>query len=246
MEQATMNEAELTLLSLLSESPRYGHELQTLIEERGLREWITIGFSSIFYLLNKLEKHRLIAAEIRTDSSGMPRKRYALTEAGSGVLQTAVSDLLRQPHALGSGFELGLANLHILKPAQVYRVLKHHRSDLHHRYTTIEQSYQRAADASGGTVTQTDPISALYTHSLAVMGAELTWLDNFLREWVQRHPGSDKTADKLADKSGAVPADTATAEAAASAHSAATVSIRRTTPHAAKRLQKIRRPKDPS
>ena len=224
-----MNEAELTLLSLLSESPRYGHELQALIEERGLREWITIGFSSIFYLLNKLEKHGLIVGETYSDASGMPRKRYTLTEAGSGVLQTAVADLLRQPHALGSGFELGLANLHILKPAQVFRVLTHHRSDLRQRYATIEQSYQRHQREAG---TAIDPISALYTHSLTVMGAELTWLDNFLQEWVQRYPGADRSAEKPA-----------TAETK-NAHTAATVSIRRTSPDVAKRLQRIRRPTD--
>jgi DNA-binding PadR family transcriptional regulator len=229
MDQSTMNEAELTLLSLLAEAPRYGHELQTLIDDRGLREWVTIGFSSIFYLLNKLEKHGLIVGEARADQSGMPRKHYALTEAGRGVLQTAVADLLRQPHALGSGFELGLANLNVLKPVQVYRVLNHHRSDLRQRLSAIEQSYQRYQKEETEHV---DPVDALYTHSLAIMQAELNWLNEFLADWLRRYPGVDKAANEndLAPKN---------------PHTAVTVSTRRTTPDAAKLIQKLRRPSKP-
>lgn len=226
MEQTTMNEAELTLLSLLAEAPRYGHELQTLIDERGLREWVTIGFSSIFYLLNKLEKHGLIFSAARADPTGMPRKHYALTEAGRGVLQTAVADLLRQPHALGTGFELGLANLNVLKPVQVYRVLKHHRSDLRQRLDAVELSYQRHQREENA---QVDHIHALYTHSLAVMRAEITWLDTFLADWLGRYPGIDKTAsdNDLSPKN---------------VHTAVTLSTRRTTPDAAKLIQKLKRP----
>lgn len=229
MEQSTMNEAELTLLSLLAEAPRYGHELQTLIDDRGLREWVMIGFSSIFYLLNKLEKHGLIIGEARADQTGMPRKHYALTEAGRGVLQTAIADLLRQPHSLGSGFELGLANLNVLKPAQVYRVLNHHRSDLRQRLSAVEQSYQRYEREDSNSV---DPVDALYTHSLAVMNAELTWLDDFLRDWLARYPGVDKSTSE-------------NEIAAPNPHSAVTVSARRTTPDAAKLIQKLRRPSKP-
>jgi DNA-binding PadR family transcriptional regulator len=229
MEQSTMNEAELTLLSLLAEAPRYGHELQTLIDDRGLREWVMIGFSSIFYLLNKLEKNGLIASEARSDQTGMPRKHYSLTEAGRGVLQTAVADLLRQPHALGSGFELGLANLNVLKPVQVYRVLNHHRSDLRQRLSAIEKSYQRYHDEANDGV---DPVDALYTHSLAIMQAELTWLETFLTDWLQRYPDVDKAA-------------TESDSAAKNSHSAVTISARRTTPDAAKLIQKLRRPSKP-
>ena len=43
-----MTDAELTILSLVAEGPRYGYEIQQLIDQRGLREWLTIGFSSIY------------------------------------------------------------------------------------------------------------------------------------------------------------------------------------------------------
>ena len=42
-----MTDAELTILSLVAEGAQYGHQIQQIIDERGLREWITVGFSSV-------------------------------------------------------------------------------------------------------------------------------------------------------------------------------------------------------
>ncbi|HEX2622423.1 MAG TPA: PadR family transcriptional regulator [Phototrophicaceae bacterium] len=226
MEQTTMSEAELTILSLLSESARYGHELQKVIEERGLREWVAIGFSSIFYLLNKLEHQHMIAGELQPDPSGVARKRYSLTDAGRGVLQTAVADLLRQPHAFGSGFELGLANLGVLKPPQIYLMLTHHRADLKQRLETVERSWERHQREE----TPADYIRALYTHSISVMKAELEWMTGFIEDWVKRYPGVEK------------PATQPTRPAEGDTHRAQTALARRPTPDPAKLIQKLKRP----
>lgn len=190
-----MTEAELTILSLLAETPRYGHDIQRVIDERGLREWLTIGFSSIQYILNKLEKQDMIAAELRANGQGPARKIYRLTEAGRGVLQTAVADLLREPHALGSGFELGLALLHVLKPAQVYRVLSAHRTDLSLQVDAVRRSFAQHKDTGA----HAHHIRALYTHSIAVMKAELQWLADFLADWRERYPAATTNRHSAAD-----------------------------------------------
>ena len=50
-----MTNPELAILSLIAEKPRHGYDIEQVIEARGMREWTEIGFSSIYYLLNKLE-----------------------------------------------------------------------------------------------------------------------------------------------------------------------------------------------
>ena len=42
----------------------YRPEIEHVIEERGMRDWTEIGFSSIYYLLKKLEKEGLIAGRL--------------------------------------------------------------------------------------------------------------------------------------------------------------------------------------
>lgn len=227
-----MTDAELAILSLVAEGPRFGYEIQQTIDERGLREWLTIGFSSIYYILNKLEKQALLTSELRSDGRSPARKVYQLTEAGQGVLQTAVADLLRQPRALGTGFELGLANLHVLKPHQAYKVLSHHRTDLLQRLDAVEKSWER--HQKGDPSHTPDDIRALYTHSITLMRAELDWLTHFIQDWRTRYPGVEDRPDT----------QPRTAEVAP--HAAATQMHRRTTPEPVKMLQKLRRPGKPS
>ncbi|MAC39111.1 MAG: PadR family transcriptional regulator, partial [Oceanicaulis sp.] len=57
-----LTDAELLLLGLVSEMPRHGYELEQVIETRGMREWTQVGFSSIYFVLGKLEKAGLVAA----------------------------------------------------------------------------------------------------------------------------------------------------------------------------------------
>ncbi len=225
-----MTDAELTLLSLVSEGARYGHEIQQMIDVRGLREWLTIGFSSIYYILNKLERQNLIKSEIRVGGAIPAQRVYHITDAGQGVLQTAISDLLRQPRPLGSGFELGLANLHVLKPRQAHKVLTHHRTDLEKRLESVRTSWTKHLKDEGDD--DFTHINALYTHSIALMEAELAWMQTFITNWKKKHPGVDD------------PRSTDTQEATKTEpHEAKTRLHRHTTPDRAKMIQRLRRPK---
>lgn len=225
-----MTEAELTILSLVAEGARYGHEIQQIIDERGLREWLTVGFSSIYYILNKLEEQQLVSSELRSQGRNPARKVYTITDAGHGVLQTAISDLLRQPRAIGSGFELGLANLYALKPRQVYKVLSDHKTDLTQRLALIETSWQRYQQEDDRTP---DHIWALYTHSIALMRAELQWMTTFLTDWAKRYPAVERPT-------------TEATQTPANPHSQETQLHRRVPPDdPAKMIQRLKRPRKP-
>ena len=63
MKTKSLTDAELLVLGLVAEMPRHGYELEQVIEERGMREWTQIGFSSIYFVLGKLKKMRLVTAK---------------------------------------------------------------------------------------------------------------------------------------------------------------------------------------
>lgn len=180
-----MTNAELTILGLVAEGPRYGYEIQQIIDERELRDWLAIGSSSIYYILTKLESQHMLVGELHETGSGPARKVYRITEAGRGVLQTAVADLLSKPPVLGVGFELGLANLDVLGPAQVYHALLQRESELEDRIEAAQQTWQRHQKSEDH---PEDCTRALYTHALTVMQAEQDWLRDFLRDWQARYP----------------------------------------------------------
>ena len=111
-----MTNAELAILSLVAEHPRHGYEIEQIIQQRGMREWTEIGFSSIYYLLAKLDGAGLIVSRLEEGARGPARKVYEATPAGRQALRGGTLELLAVPHR-SSSLELGLANLPLLDPA---------------------------------------------------------------------------------------------------------------------------------
>lgn len=184
---SVLNEIELTILTLTAEGPRYGSEIEQLITDRGLRQWLTVGSSSVYYVLDRLEQQALIASQL----DGSAKRVYQLTDAGRGVLQTALANLLAQPRPAAGGVELALANLNALKPAQVYQVMQQRQTALRQQLQIAEQRRDAHKQEAEGA----DEMGALYSYSLTLMRAELQWLDEFLQDWRCRYPAAASKSD---------------------------------------------------
>lgn len=173
-----MTDAELAILSLLSEKPSYDHDLNREIEARGLRRWTAIGTSSMYYVLDKLEKQGLI----RRVPEETTHRKFQISPAGIGVLQTSVADLLGTPRAYDKGFELGVANLHILKSSQVQSALLSRQQDLITQVNKLRDSLQTSE------VSESFQAKALFSHRIAMIEAELKWLEVFIHDWEEQAP----------------------------------------------------------
>jgi DNA-binding PadR family transcriptional regulator len=79
--------AEIVVLGLLTESPRYGYEIDTEIKNRGLNHWGKLAISSIYYLLNKLESQGYVTFEYQKEGKYPTRKVYSITPAGREMLE---------------------------------------------------------------------------------------------------------------------------------------------------------------
>ncbi len=169
-----MTDAELAILSLLIDGPRSDHDLHTEIDARRLRRWTAIGISSMYYIVDKLAAQGLVE---RTNHDS-PQRIWKLTSAGYGVLQTAVMDLLSSPHRAGRGFEVGLVNLHVLKPSQVRSALVAYRHELTTRLARArtELALEQEGEAQFETL-------ALYSHTVTLLSAELEWTEQFIAQY---------------------------------------------------------------
>jgi DNA-binding PadR family transcriptional regulator len=171
-----MTDAELAILSLLAEGPSYDNNLNDEIEARGLRKWTAIGQSSMYYVLDKLERQGLV--EKVSDEFG--HRKFHISAAGTGVLQTAVSDLLGTPHSHDKSFELGLANLHVLKPSQVQLALQSRQQDIAAQIAKLRIEREQTAGNF--------QIEALFDHNISMMESELNWLETFVPAWLAQIP----------------------------------------------------------
>ncbi|HET6351807.1 MAG TPA: PadR family transcriptional regulator [Coriobacteriia bacterium] len=106
-----MTNAELAVLSLVVERPRHAYEIDQVIENRGMRDWTDVGFSSIYYLLHKLQKAEFIeATSDAATSKGPARTIYSVTAAGFAAWTEASLESLAMPQTK-TPFLLGLTGL---------------------------------------------------------------------------------------------------------------------------------------
>jgi len=80
---------DLCLLAVMGEGPAYGYEMTKRLRARGLS---IVGEGSIYPLLGRLERDRLVETRRAASNGGPPRKYYSLSSDGERALETGVSE----------------------------------------------------------------------------------------------------------------------------------------------------------
>ena len=73
------SDADIVVLSLLAEQPRHGYDLDRVIEQRGYRQWTSLAFSSVYYLLKRLSERGLLEPD---EGSQGRRTVFRVTRTG--------------------------------------------------------------------------------------------------------------------------------------------------------------------
>ena len=94
------SDADIVLLSLLAEQPRHGYDLDRVIEQHGYRQWTSLAFSSIYYLLKRLSERGLLEPD---EGSQGRRTVFRVTEAGRRELRQAASERVLAPAPPSAG-----------------------------------------------------------------------------------------------------------------------------------------------
>ncbi len=171
-----MTNAELAILSLIAEQPRHGYDIEQIIEERGMRDWTEIGFSSIYYLLNKLEKAGMIESHLQQlVGKGPARKVYSITQQGQLAQLEGTLAALTTPQSGSSSFLLGLSNYPVLRREQVLSALHSYAEQLEERVNHMLANAERQRPLP-------PHVEAMFDYSQVLQEAELNWIRNFIQK----------------------------------------------------------------
>jgi len=184
-----MTNAELAVLSLLVERPRHGYEIEQVLEERGMREWTDIGFSSIYYVLGKLEKQGLLEVSIADDGPGPARRVFAPTAPGFEAFAQATYESLSTLRA-ANPFLLGLSNIVGLPDDLALTALREYAASLSERRARIER--RRDEDAGAPPF-----VADVYDYSLHTLGSELQWVSALIERKERETRGNRMSPRKL-------------------------------------------------
>ncbi|MFN2106265.1 MAG: PadR family transcriptional regulator [Candidatus Promineifilaceae bacterium] len=169
-----MKNAELAILGLIVEKPRYGYEIEQVIEARNMRDWTEIGFSSIYHILGRLEKSGYVEALLQDSAGrGPARKVYEVTEDGRSAWYEASLHALSTPVKCDQSFFLGLAALPAVPRDEALRTLDSYREQLQQRRDKAEARRQEIGDETSFI------IEAMFDHSFHLIDAEMEWIEGF-------------------------------------------------------------------
>jgi DNA-binding PadR family transcriptional regulator len=173
-----MTNAEMAVLGLVIEQPRHGYQIEQVIEQRGMRRWTDIGFSSIYFLLKKLERQELIKGEWEKTEHGKERwaKVYRPTDAGVDAFHAAIVEALSMPQPSPHPLMLGLANFPAVSINEASIALNQYSRHLTEKMEILRNFHDSSQHAHPYFV------NAMFELSLAVMQAELEWVERFTKQ----------------------------------------------------------------
>jgi DNA-binding PadR family transcriptional regulator len=175
MTKFDVSNAELAILSLVAEQAVYGYQIEKIIEERGMREWTEIGFSSIYYLLTKLEKKGWIISRIqKSHNQGPARRIFSITPNGFKFCQKESLAALSEPRSSPSHFQLGLANLPLLDNSEILNALKHYEKTLIQKKMELDRKEKKYG------IGLPTHVRTLFEHSIQSIEAEISWVRKYI------------------------------------------------------------------
>ena len=147
--------------------PRHGYELEQVIEQRGMREWTRIGFSSIYFVLGKLEKRGLVIA--KQPEKAKKKKSYTIADKGREVLVAQTLAAIASVRPNHSSVLLGMINWSVLTRGQALQALQERKDAV-----TIELA--RLADIQFDQQPLPDYVDAMFDFSIGQLTAEAEWI----------------------------------------------------------------------
>jgi DNA-binding PadR family transcriptional regulator len=163
----------MLVMGLVAEMPRHGYELEQVIEQRAMREWTEIGFSSIYFVLGKLEARKLVSAKKAGPANTRARKIYSVTAAGRRALNAQTLASLSRIRPTYSSVLLGMINWPALDRDEALGALQI-------RSTELEKEQKRLKDLQTAQQPLPDFVEALFEHSIGQLRAEAVWVSQTL------------------------------------------------------------------
>jgi len=164
-----LTNSELLVLGLVAEMPRHGYELEQAIKQRGMREWTQIGFSSIYFVLGKLERKGFVRAQTPATAKAKAKKSYTMTRKGKTVLVSQTLAALKTVRPTYPSLLMGLMHWSVLTRDQALAALQT-------RKEAAAQELRRLKDIHFEQQPLPDYVDVMFDFSIGQLEAEAAWI----------------------------------------------------------------------
>ena len=175
---AELTNAEAALLGLLSEKPMYPYQMEQEVQYRDMRFWTELSMSSIYKLLRKLEKDKLVERTNRISAGNRLQKIYSISKQGMACLQAKIVGVLSCAEHIRWQLDIGIYNCNLVSAYQVREALRHYRADVLNKINNLKKLYAFLKNSRC-------PLyrCAVAMRRIVLLKAEVTWVDSYLQEF---------------------------------------------------------------
>ena len=177
---SNISNKEAALLGLLSEKPKHAYEIKLDIENRSMDYWTEISQSSIYKLLNKLEKDSLVKSKIKLTKKNISKKIYSITKNGTEQFRYKLKELVSDWQPSVHPIDVALKNLNLIDNKEAIACLKKYQSSLdetikgyHDLEIYLEEHHAHLANMQ------------LATRRIYMLKGEKEWIENFINEYAK-------------------------------------------------------------
>jgi len=206
-ERKVSNPLALAVMALLYERSMHPYEMVSVMRERGKHESVRLRYSSLYSVVEALEREGLILP-LETVREGRRPERtvYGLTEAGRVEFLSWLRELLREPVKEYTQFAAGLTFLPALPPDEATALLEE-------RVRLLEEEVEAKRSLLDEVMEEGLPRLFLIEseHELILREAELEWVRGLVREiqdgtlggmaqWESFHSDRDAADEERSDE----------------------------------------------
>lgn len=174
MPDPALTDAELVILSLICEQPLHGYQIEQEIARRNMQAWTGLATSSIYYVLQQLQKKGFIEKSMSaTPHQGAPRKVFQITPAGEKIWKQSTLQALAQPKITYTNFLMGLHNLWNIPAGEALQAVQTYRD-------WLEKDLQRQRDELEMLGIDFFPLDVLFEYGFVIGDAELSFLNTLI------------------------------------------------------------------
>ena len=109
-----LSNIEMILLSIVNEKASYAYEIDKMLVQRSMRDWLKIGVASVYQVLDRLEKKGLVSSKKERQGKMPVRKRYFISKKGKDRLKKDVKELLSSSELFYLDLNVGLECSYLL------------------------------------------------------------------------------------------------------------------------------------
>lgn len=172
-----MTQIEVILLSLLYDKDYYGYEFEAVIEQRNMRGWTNIGFSSIYNSLNKLERNDYIVSRYEKEYGSPKRKVYSIKDEAKVTIRKEIIRMISEYKSDPSEFDIGMLFSYLITKEELNKALINHKENLIKRKEFLLKRYNQHPTAK-----ERPHIKALFERPIAFIETEISWLEKFIND----------------------------------------------------------------